>query len=292
MADPLSCDALIYLNGQILPKSQAHIQIEDRGMLFADGVYEVTRYYHGRPFALDWHMARFRRSLAEIRLPEPADLAQLPQITDHLLKQNRTPEASVYWQITRGISSPRQHPFPTPAQPSVLVLPYPVKPVGPGQPIATLTAACVADLRWHRCDIKTLMLLGNTLAKNQAIAQGADEAILHRGQAITEGSATNVYVVRQGIVRTHPNDGHILPGVTRHVIMQLAAELGISIVQQPAHLDELWLADEVFITGTTTQVASIVQIDGRPVGSGRPGPVAERLHQAILARIMQECPVG
>lgn len=292
MADALSDDSLVYLNGQILTKRQANFGIEDRGLFFADGVYEVTRYYHGQPLALDGHLARFRRSLAEIGLTEPADLPKLHDITLELLKNNRTPEASVYWQITRGISSPRQHPFPDPTKikPSVMILPYPVKAIRIDQPIATLTAACVPDVRWHRCDIKTLMLLANSLGKNQAMARGADEAILHRGQAITEGSATNVYVVRRGVIRTHPSDGHILPGITRDIVIDLARQLGIPLVEQPAMLDELCHANEVFITGTTTQVACVVKIDGQPVHHGRPGPIAQRLHQAMLAKIMRDCP--
>jgi D-alanine transaminase len=279
----------VYLNGRILPRDQAHLDIEDRGAMFADGVYEVIRYYRGRPFALDRHERRLRQSLAALRLEAPAALAALPGATAELLTRCGLTEASVYWQITRGVA-PREHAIPSGLHPTVLAIAYPVPAVDPAAPPPSVSAILLPDERWHHCAIKTLMLLPNVLAKTAAHDAGAHEAILYRGRTVTEGSSTNVAIVTSdGVLRTHRADQWILPGVTRAIVLELAKELGIKIAQRAFNPEDLFTAAEVFITGSTTQMAAVTALDGKPVGGGRLGPVTQRLYQAFLARVASEC---
>lgn len=290
---PATAEPFVYLNGRVLPKSEACLSVEERGVFFADGVYEVTRYYAGRPFELDRHLARLDRSLQAIRLPPPPELPQLPRITDDLLDRNGTPDAKVYWQITRG-PAPRDYALPRAARPTVLVIAYALGPIDLGEPCPTLRAATAPDERWSNCWIKSLMLLANMLAANAALDAGADVAILHRDGRVTEGAAANVFVVRDGVLWTHPADRWILPGVTRAVVLDLARELGLPVREEAVAVDELRAADEVFLTGTTTQVAAVTSVDGQTIGGGVPGPITRRLHAAFLDRVRQAClsPVG
>lgn len=278
----------VYLNGQFLPRAQANFDLEDRGTMFGDGVYEVVRYYFGQPLALHAHLDRLRRSLTAIELPAPAEVEHLGEITRQLIERNATPEASVYWQITRG-PAPRKHALPAAPRPTVLVLAYPLAALDPAAPAPRLKAILAADERWHRCCIKTLMLLPNVLAKNRALCAGADEAILHRAGIITEGSATNVFAVREGVLWTRPADQWILAGITRQLVLTLAGQLGLTVRQEAFSVEQLAAADEIFITGSTTQIASIVNMDGRAVGAGATGPITAKLHRAFTDYVQREC---
>lgn len=286
---------IVYLNGQYLPKGEAALSVEDRGTLFGDGVYEVIRYYGGRPLAMAEHVARFRNSLRAIHLAEPPEFERLPEITDEVLSRSGIAEAKIYWQITRG-ACPRDYPFPPAAggtgavtRPSVLVMPYAVPALRDDEPLRSLKAVLLEDQRWHNCWIKAITLLPNMLAYNEALARGADVAILHRGERITETPSANAFAVRGGELWTHPADHWILGGVTRLLVLRLAGALGIPVRETAVTRDELRRADEVFITGTTTHVAAVTQLDGRPVGNGAPGPVTRRLYEALLALIREQC---
>lgn len=282
-------EPVVYLNGQYLPRSQAHLDIEDRGTLFADGVYEVVRYYFGKSFTVQEHLARLRQSLAAIRLAEPADVASLPQISDELVRCNAQPEASIYWQITRG-SAPRKHAFPKVVSPTVLAITYPEQEIRPGSPVATMHAITQLDQRWENPCIKSLMLLANVLAKNQALAQGAEEAILHRHGIVTEGTSTNVFAVFRDQLWTHPADQWILGGITRSQIILCARELGLPVVQQTFTVEKMLKeASEVFISGSTTHMAALLKIDGQPIGNGAAGPLTEQLYQKFLQHILRSC---
>jgi D-alanine transaminase len=281
----------VYLNGRFLPRSQATFDIEDRGTMFADGVYEVVRYYNARPLALDRHIARLKQSLAAIRITEPTELPRLGEITAELLNRNHYPEASVYWQVTRGPAK-RHHLFPAQPKPTVLVLAYPLQPIDLHAPPPTVTAILADDIRWQHCAIKSLMLLPNVLAKNQAHDAGADEAILHRGDTVTEGTSTNVMVVRGGELWTHPANQWILGGITRSIILELARAEGITVFECAVTVSQLLEADEVFVSGSTTHVAGVLAVDGQVIGGGAVGPVTQRLHRALFARIAQECGIG
>lgn len=284
-------EPLVYLNGQFLPRSQAHLDIEDRGVLFADGVYEVVRYYNGRAFEGPRHLARLRRSLAAIELAEPPDTPHLEAIADELVRRNGWSDASIYWQITRG-PAPRQHLFPSQVQPTVLVMGHPLDPVDPTQPPAACRAILLPDERWANCWIKTLMLLPNVLAKNRAARAGAQEAIFYRDHRITEGTSTNVLIVLHNTIWTHPADRWILAGITRDVILEEARALGLPVREEAVRLDQLPQAQEILLTGSTTQLAAVTHLADQPVGHGRVGPLARRLWRAFLQRVNRQCQCG
>lgn len=281
----------VYLNGQYLPKSEAMLSVEDRGTLFGDGVYEVIRYYGGRPLAMEAHLARLRRSLRGIELDEPVAVAQLPAISDALVRDNDVPDAKVYWQVTRGPAA-REHVIPAEARPSVLVMSYPAPPLETQAPCPAWRAMVAEDRRWSDCWIKSLMLLPNVLARTAAQRAGCNEAILQRDGRVTEGSSTNVFIVRDGELRTHPADRHILGGVTRQLVIELAQAQGLSVVERACTVEQLMAADEVFVTGTTTHIAAITHVDGRAIADAEAGPVTRALHEALVGHVLDACGAG
>jgi D-alanine transaminase len=276
---------LVYLNGTIVPRSQARVAVEDRGFLFGDGVYEVLRVVEGRFFAKDFHNRRLDRSLSGIHIEMPASqsASHLSEIAAELLEKNGLlkGEATVYIQVTRGVAT-RGHAYPSPpVPPTVYISTVAFKPMTDLQQSGT-SAVTHPDLRWGRCDLKTLNLLPNVMAAQLAAEKGATEAILIRDGQITEGSKTNVFGVVGGALRTHPCDNRILPGITRAVLESLAAELKLDIEERAIRTDEIPALREMFLSGTTTDVMPIVSLDGKRVGDGAPGPVTRRL-QKVLA---------
>ena len=278
----------VYLNGVYLDRAQATVSVDDRGFLFGDGVYEVTRARNGQLFEAERHLDRLGRSLGGIGMVVPSGLqgGALLDICERLLDDNRlrTGDAIVYLQITRGVAERRHHFPPTGTPPTVFVsasrlaVPEDLRAQG-------AAAITTADLRWGRCDLKTVNLLPNVLAKQQAVTAGAFEAILVRDGVVTEGASSNVFAVGDGVLRTHPAGPRILAGITRAVVLELAAELGVRAVEEPVPLEELSRATEVLVTATTADVMPVVKVDGRAVGDGRPGSVARRLHAALRARM-------
>lgn len=281
-------ELLVYLNGRIIPRSQAHLDIEDRGNVFGDGVYEVIRCYRGKPFALDEHVQRMRRGLAALDIPESDEVKMLPEVTAELLRRCNLPESKIYWQISRGVA-PREHAYSSTLKPTVFALPFRLSRFEPMAAPAQVRAICLPDERWMHCNIKTIMLLPNVLARQKANQAGASEAILHRDSVVTEGAVTNVFRVRDGQLFTHPANHLILPGVTRGVVLELACEQKIVAHEKSFTVEELHGADEVFITGTTTHIAAVTRLDGQPVGSGNIGPVTQMLHEALMRQIVATC---
>lgn len=278
----------VYLNGQYLPKREAALSVEDRGTLFGDGVYEVTRYYGGRPLAMAAHLARLRRSMEAIEIDEPDDVPALPEISDALVQRNDLEDAKVYWQVTRGPASPRNHAIPERANPSVLVMTYPAPAVDPHAACPAWTAILAEDRRWGDCWIKSTMLLPNTLARSAANRAGCDEAILQCDGRVTEGTSTNVLVVKDGVIRTHPANRRILGGITRAIVLELARGQGRTVREEAVTVEELIGADEVMLTGTTTHIAAVTHVDARAIGDGRPGPVTEALHHALMQHVLEQ----
>lgn len=275
----------VYLNGKIVPRGEAAIDVEDRGMLFADGVYEVLSYYRGKPLGLREHTERLRRSLAAVLMPVPAELDQLGAITDELLKRTNLRDAKAYWQITRG-TAPRDHTFPAKPTPTVLVIVYPTVHPDPALPPRAIACITHEDQRWTQCWIKSLMLLPNVMAKNVALGKGAQEAILVRDGRVTEGTSTNVFMVKNGELYTHPANQWILGGVTRNIIIEEARAAGIKVNETA--LPAAGLAayvDELLISGTTTHISAVTSLDQQRIGSGSVGPVTQRLHECLMARI-------
>ena len=270
---------MILHNGRLSDKQDVRISVDDRGYYFGDGVYEVFRIYNGALFEADAHLARLQRSADEVRLKLPYPLDAIRSMLEKLRGAERVTEGMLYMQITRG-EAPRSHTFPDDAVPNLVAwckpLPRPLNQLKHG-----IDAVTVEDVRWLRCDIKSLNLLPNTLAKQQAADSGADEAVFVRGGIVTECSASNLMIVKNGELWTHPANHLILHGITRGVVLRLSAELAIPVREQPFGVDALMTADEAFITGTTVEITPVVRIDGAPVGTGTPGPVTRRLQAAF-----------
>jgi len=275
---------LAYVNGRICTLQAASVPILDRGFLFADGVYEVMRTYEGRVFEPRAHTARLRASLAGLRLRLPLSTARLLEIVHDLIRRSRYPEARIYIQVTRGVAA-RQHPFPPRAAPTLVVWVERLTPLDARQRARGATAMTLPDPRWARCDLKTIALLGNVLAKQEAVEAGVDEAILVGPDGIVrEASTANVFVVRDGILLTHPLGREILPGVSRQVVLELAPRVGLRVREAKFDRRVLYRADEVLLSSTTQEVLGVVRIDGRKIGSGRPGEAAQALWTAFQQR--------
>ena len=267
---------IVYLNGEFLPKDEAHVSPDDRGFLFADGVYEVVLSYRGTPFRKREHLERLANGLRAIRL-HSLDVEALGDVADELLQRNGVAreDVVVYLQVTRGAAT-RKHSFPTGnVAPTVYAMVFPFAPKG--DPAAGGRIITVPDTRWARCDIKSIGLLPNCLANQQAQEAGAGEAVFVRDGAVLEGTASSFFAVTQGVVRTAPLTNYILPGITRHVVLELCTDNEIPAKEESIYVHELATADEMFLAGTTTEILPIVNIDCTPVGSGASGPVTKRL---------------
>jgi|SRR5687767_2864462 len=280
---------LIWINGDVVPLAEATISVEDRGFQFGDGVYEVVRVYNGRCFALVPHVERLERSAGGIKLALPVDRQQLVDEIQRLVEQSKFADGMVYVQLTRGVCA-RNHVFPQPDSCKSTLLFYtrklpPVPAPGSGDGVALIS---VADLRWKLCWIKSIALLANVLAKNEATAAGAEEAVFVEDGVVTECSTSNLFVVSGGRLVTHPLGPKILPGITRDYLLDCARELEVSVEERPITEAEARSADEVFISSTTREVSWVSRWNGKPVGGGECGPVTLRLHQALRRRVEQE----
>ncbi len=278
--------SVVYLNGDFLPKDEAKISPDDRGFLLADGIYEVTPFYDGAPFCLDRHLARLERGLGWMRIRQPLD--GLEEVQRRLIAQNGLDSADtslVYVQITRGVA-PRTHYFPTdPVEATVYAYAKAWDRPSPERWSQGFTVATVPDRRWSRVDVKTICLLPNALAFQDAIEAGADDALLIRDGVAIEGAHMNFWGVFDGVVVTHPTTHHILPGITRGVVLDLAAADGIPVEERPIQVEELGEAEELFFTGTTGEVRPCVRVDGTPVGDGGVGVITRRLSDLFRAEV-------
>jgi D-alanine transaminase len=273
---------IVYLSGRFCPLAEAAVPLTDRGLLFGDGIYEVYRVYGGRPFRMKEHLMRLRRSAEAIRLELPE--LDWEGLHRELAARNRleAADATVYIQVTRGAPEGRGHAFPPPqTPPTVFVIPRPLRPLRAELWTEGARVITRPDLRWGRCDVKSVNLLPNVLANQDAAEAGAWETVLVRDGTVTEGSHTNVFAVIGGRVQTHPEGPRILSGITREVALELARDQGLDVRETAIGLGELGRAEEVFLTGTTAEIMPVVQVDGAPVASGRPGPVALRLQEAF-----------
>jgi D-alanine transaminase len=279
---------LCYLNGQFISRSDAAVPIEDRGFIFGDGVYEVWRVVNGRMFEMQRHLDRLRFGLRELRIdaPDLADADVLTRVAERVLRENghTSGEATVYVEVTRGVA-PRAHAFPAAGTKATAFLM--TNPFTPPEALRAKGAAAITapDIRWLRCDIKTIQLLPNVMAKQAAAERGATECILIRDGKVTEGSHANVLAVVNGEVRTHPLTNLVLPGITRALVLDLARRLGVSVREEALSEQELNGADELFLAGTTTDVMPIVRLNDEPVGAGLPGPVTTRLYKEFRSML-------
>jgi D-alanine transaminase len=276
----------VFLNGRLVPAAEATVPLNERGLLFGDGIYEVTRAAGGEFIELSRHVVRLNRNLREMAIKVPEErITELVEASRVLIQEN-APEgdALVYWQVTRG-AAPRVHAFPPPqtlptifATVTSVALPHPMRVRG-------AVVITVPDIRWARCDIKTVNLLPNVMAKQRAVEAGADEAVFVRDGIVIEGASSNVFAVIDGELRTHPASPYMLGGITRDIVLELAHEAGLTVREVPMLLDELYRAREVFFTSTVNDVMPIVRIDGRAIGDGRPGQTARQLYTAFAEHI-------
>lgn len=270
---------MIYFNGTFMPIEGAKVPVLDRGFIFGDGVYEVIPVYSRRPFRLREHLARLQHSLDGIGLANPHTADEWVAILTELIARNAAEDQYLYLHVTRGVA-PRDHAFPNPpVAPTVFAMSNPL--VHPPAALLDSGVACltVADNRWLRCDIKSISLLPNVLLRQAAVAAGCAEAILIRDDAfLTEGAASNIFVVKNGVLLAPPKDHLMLPGITYDVILELAAAHPIPHQVRRIPKEELFSADELLLSSSTKEVLAVTTLDGKPVGNGKPGPVFRNLH--------------
>lgn len=282
---------LANLNGVRMPLSDVMVPALDRGFLFGDAVYEVIRVYAGKPFLLEEHWARLERSLREIRIAG-VDLARLRQRMLDTIAAGPYREAMVYMQITRGSAPSRAHAFPANAEPLELLWVQELTHAYEGEREKGIGVFLQPDIRWGRCDIKSTNLLGNILAHQAAREAGCTEAVLYLADGtISEASHSSFFGFLDGVLRTTPKYPGILPGCTRDLVLQLAAGLRLPIEERSLHRDDLPRVQELFLTGTTSEVCPVVRVDGKPIGDGKPGPLTRRLQQAYrdhLAKFLRQ----
>lgn len=278
-------ESQVYLNGEFLRVDEAKVSVLDRGFIFGDGIYEVVPVYQGKAFRMAEHLNRLDRSLAALRITAPLDRAGWVDLIEQLLSRTTLDTCIVYLQVTRGVAK-RDHQFPaTPVTPTVFGMISAWSPPPAAQRTQGLTAISIPDERWLHCEIKSVSLLGNVLAKQQAVDANADEVVQFRDGYLTEGSSTNIWVVSGGKLLAPPKNNLILEGIRYGLMGELAEAAGIPFESRRISQQEVESADELMLSSATKEVLAIVTLDGKPVGSGKPGPVFEQLRAGYDARI-------
>jgi len=266
-----------YINGEIIPLAEARIPVLDRGFIFGDGVYEVIPVYAWQPFRLEGHLQRLERSLDGIRLANPHTREKWAELIVALARRGPCEDQSLYLQVTRGVAK-RDHAFPKDTEPTVFMMTNPLvtpdaKQIGEG-----VGAVSATDNRWLRCDLKTIALLPNILLRQLAVDAGAAEVVLLRDGLLTEGSASNIFVVKNGVLLSPPKSNLILAGITYDVVLELARANNMRVEVRAVTEAEVRSADELWLTSSTREILAISKLDGKPVGEGRPGPVFKRMY--------------
>lgn len=278
------------IDGKIIDLTENILPMEDRGHQFGDGVYEVTRIYNGHPFALELHLNRLFRSLRELRIPATYTMQELTDFHELLIKESGIKEGAVYLQITRGVA-PRVHYFPEKTVPRLTMS---IRPSNDSTNAVLrengAKAIFVPDERWLRCDIKSLNLLGNILGKQRAKEEGCFEAIMVRDGNVTEGTSSNFFIVKDGLLWTHPTTNLILKGITRSIIIdKLLPALNLTVVEKTFDMNFAKGADEAFVSGTNSEIMPIVMLDGKPIKDGKVGPITHKLQESYKELIDKEC---
>ena len=289
-------DALVHLNGETLPLSQAKVSVLDRGFIFGDGIYEVVPVYGGRLFRFDEHLARMSRSLVKLRIPNPHSreewLRLCRQLVAASIEATGTPEQLVYIQITRGVA-PRDHVMPPDIAPTVFAMVNPLKPPSAEQRHAGVACTTARDFRWERGDIKSISLLGNVLARQMSADHGAAETIMFRDGFLTEAAACNVWIAHEGALLGPPKSEHVLEGIRVDLLRDLCEDCGIAYNLRPIPEADVRAADEVLLSSATKEVLPVTRIDGEAVGHGalrgKPGPVYARLFEAYQRAKLTMC---
>lgn len=268
---------IVYLNGEFLPVEQAHISPLDRGFLFGDGVYEVIPAYSGRLFRIQQHLQRLDDSLAAIRMTNPYSNVQWVEILQGLMQHQQHENHSIYLQITRGADSKRDHAIPESISPTIFLMSTPL-PVTP--PDIHHQGACIItreDSRWAHCNVKAITLLANILLRQQAIDTGCSETLLIRDGYVIEGAASNIFIIKDGVIQTPPKGPLLLPGITRDLILEIATNNKIPTEEVDIPVEALHTADEIWMSSSTKEVLPVTQLDSRPVGDGKPGQAWKKM---------------
>ncbi len=268
---------IVYLNGEFMPLEEARIPVLDRGFIFGDGVYEVIPVYSRHPFRLAEHLRRLQHSLDGIRLANPLSDAEWTKLTHDIIARNPGEDQSIYFQVTRGAAK-RAHEFPPSVKPTVFMMSSPL--VTPPREQVENGIACITatDFRWLKCDVKSVSLLGNCLLKQMAVDAGVVEVVMFRDGYLTEASASNVLVVRDGVLLAPPKNHLILPGITYDVVLELAGAHKLPLEMREVSEHETRTAQEIWVTSSTKEVLAVAKLDGRAVGDGKPGAVFRRVY--------------
>jgi D-alanine transaminase len=274
---------IVYLNGSFVPLPDAKVSVLDRGFIFGDGVYELVPVYAREPFRLPHHLARLQRSLDGIGLPNPHTNGEWEAILRDLVGRQPFADQGVYFQVTRGAAK-RDHTFPQGVPPTVFMMSNPLATPAREQVERGVAVVTAEDNRWHRCDLKTISLLGNVLMRQFAAERGAVETVMFRDGFLTEASASNVLVVIGGTIVVPPKDNLILPGITYDAAVEFAGEAGVPVVTRPVPRDEALAADEMWLTSSTKEVLAVTTVDGKPFAGGKPGPVFRRIWDVFQKR--------
>mgnify|MGYP005820890467 CR=1 FL=1 len=277
-------DPIAYVNGSFVPLSEAKVSVLDRGFLFADGIYEVAAVLEGKLVDSASHLARLERSVGEIQLALPESIARIEELQKELIARNQLDNGMVYLQVTRGADKGRDFAFPKGEVPATLVMFVTAKDIVDAPSAkAGIGVITVPDIRWERRDIKSVALLAQVLAKQAAAAAGAGEAWMIEDGYVTEGGSSSAFILtRDDVIVTRPNSNAILPGCTRKAVVALAAERQLRVEERPFTIAEALVAKEAFITSASSFVQPVISIDGKPVGEGRPGPMAARLREIYI----------
>jgi D-alanine transaminase len=268
---------IVYLNGEFMPLADARIPVLDRGFIFGDGVYEVIPVYSRNPFRLPEHLVRFRRSHEAIRLENPFSNEEWTGLVDELVARNSGDDQSVYLQVTRGVAK-RDHAFPEKTTPTVFGMSSPLSTPSRDAIENGVAAITATDYRWLKCDVKSTSLLGNCLLRQAAADAGALEVVMFRDGHLTEGSSSNVFVVKNGVILGPAKDNLVLPGITYDVVVELAQNHGLPYEIGRVSEQTVREADEIWVTSSTKEVLAVTTLDGKPVGNGKPGAVFRRMH--------------
>lgn len=267
----------IYLNGEFVDSQHAKISVMDRGFLFADGVYEVVPCYGGKMFRREEHLTRLANSLDAIGIPNPHTLEAWNAILQQLIDQQDTGELSIYLQVTRGAYETRDHRIPAEQKPTVFAMAKPIR--DNSELLSGIACVTLDDIRWNYCLIKSIALLPNVLLNQQALEKDANEAILIRDGLVTEGASSNVFMVKDGEIHTPTKSDHILPGVTRDLVVELAHQHGMECIERDITPEELAQADELWITSSTREVVPVITLNNQAIGDGKPGPLWAQMIQ-------------
>ena len=269
---------IVYLNGEFIPLADAKIPVLDRGFIFGDGIYEVIPVYSRHPFRLAEHLVRFQRSHDAIRIPNPLTDAEWTRLVQDLVARNAGDDQSIYLQVTRGVAK-RDHAFPKDAKQTVFGMSSPLSTPAKDAIDNGVHAITAIDYRWLKCDVKSTSLLGNVLLRQAAADAGAIEVVMFRDGFLTEGSSSNVFVVKNGTILATPKDNLVLPGITYDVVVELARANGVPLEVRQISEAEVLAADEIWVTSSTKEVLAVSTLNERAVGNGKPGAVFHRMHE-------------